>query len=92
MDLGALINQFGLPVALLVYFIWRDYQSSKERFNDMRDIAQKSVQSIDKATESIKEATSVIAINNQHISDNSDILNEVKGVLSMRGNSNGTGN
>lgn len=92
MDLGALIEQFGLPVALLIYFIWRDYQTSKEHKADMRGIATESVKALDKGTDAIKESTEVIGNNNDHLSNNSDILNQVKGVLSGRGNSNGTGN
>lgn len=92
MDLGALVNQFGLPIGLLFYFIWRDYQTAKEHKADMRTIAIQSVQAIDKGTEAIKDSTTTTDKNTQVISDNSDILNEVKGVLSMRGNTNGTGN
>lgn len=91
MDLGALVNQFGLPIGLLFYFIWRDYQTAKEHKADMRDIAIKSVQAIDKGTDAIGESTKALEANTVVISDNSDILNEVKGVLSVRGNTNGTG-
>jgi hypothetical protein len=92
MDLGALVNQFGLPIGLLFYFIWRDYQTAKEHKADMRTIAIQSVQAIDKGTEAIKDSTTAVTSSTSVISDNSDILNEVKGVLSVRGNSNGTGN
>lgn len=92
MDLGALVNQFGLPIGLLFYFIWRDYQTAKEHKADMRDIAIKSVQAIDKGTDAIDASTKALETSNTVISDNSDILNEVKGVLSVRGNTNGTGN
>ena len=85
MDLGALVNQFGLPIGLLFYFIWRDYQTAKEHKADMRDIAIKSVQAIDKGTDAIEQNTKVIETNNTALSDNSDILNIVKGVLSARG-------
>jgi len=92
MDLGALVNQFGLPIGLLFYFIWRDYQTAKEHKADMRTIAVQSVQAIDKGTEAIKDSITATDKSTQVISDNSDILNEVKGVLSMRGKTHGTGN
>ena len=90
MDLGALVNQFGLPIGLLFYFIWRDYQTSKEHKADMRDIATKSVVAINENTQAIERTTDTLETNNQRLSDNSNILNEVKGVLSQqRGNQDG---
>lgn len=77
-DIGALINQFGLPIALLIYFIWRDYQTSKEHKADMRDIAIKSVQALDKSTASIDEST-------ENTRKSNELMSEVKGVLSTLG-------
>lgn len=95
MDIGTLVNQFGLPVGLLLYFIWRDYQTSKEHKADMRDVATKSVLAINEGTDAIKSSTETLVKNNDFLSNNSDILNEVKGVLSSRGahnNGSGSGN
>lgn len=92
MDLGALVNQFGFPVAIAVYFIWRDYQSSKEHKKDLGDIAIKAVQAVDKSTEAINDSIECIGKSNTVISENSNILNSVKGVLLGRGNKNDRGN
>lgn len=51
MDLGALVQNFGLPVALLVYFIAQNTSISKEYNNYVKDIAQKAVDAINKSTE-----------------------------------------
>lgn len=51
MDIAALVNNFGLPVGLLLYFIWRDYQTNKEYNQYIKDIAQKAVDAINKSTE-----------------------------------------
>lgn len=85
-DIGALINQFGLPIALLLYFIWRDYQTNKEHKADMRDIAVKAVQALDKSTDAINEGT-------ENTKKSNDLMSEVKGVLSAQGGaSNGRSN
>lgn len=81
MDLGSLVQNLGFPIAIAVYFIWRDYQTSKAHMQDMRDLAIKTVQAIDKSTDAINEQTKVI-------SDNSNILQRVEGVLLTRGQSN----
>lgn len=46
-----LVKDLGLPVALLLYFIWRDYQTNKEYNTYIKDIAQKAVDAINKSTE-----------------------------------------
>lgn len=51
MDLAPLIKDFGLPVALLVYFIWQHASINKEYNNYVKDIAQKAVDVINKSTE-----------------------------------------
>ena len=51
MDLAPLIKDFGLPVALLVYFIWQNTATSKEYNQYVKDIAQKAVDAINKSTE-----------------------------------------
>lgn len=87
MDIVTVVEKFGLAVGLLVYFIWRDYQTSKEHKADMRDIAIKSVQAIDKGTEALNDSTEVIRTNNGVISENTNIINRIKGVLSTRSRS-----
>lgn len=51
MDITPLIKDFGLPVALLVYFIWQNAAISREYNNYVKDIAQKAVDAINKSTE-----------------------------------------
>lgn len=77
MDLSALVQNFGFPVAIAVYFIWRDYQTSKEHKADLKEIANKAVQSIDKSTDAINDSIDAIG-------KNSHILERVNGVLLAR--------
>lgn len=51
MDLGAAVKDFGLPVALLLYFIWQNTSISREYNQYVKDIAQKAVDAINKSTE-----------------------------------------
>ena len=51
MDLGAAVKDFGLPVALLLYFIWQNASINKEYNSYVKDIAQKTVDAINKSTE-----------------------------------------
>ncbi|HRJ06917.1 MAG TPA: hypothetical protein PK911_05220 [Candidatus Saccharibacteria bacterium] len=51
MDIGAIVNQFGLPVGLLLYFIWQNYQINREYNAYIKDIANKAILAIDKSTE-----------------------------------------
>lgn len=51
MDITPLIKDFGLPVALLVYFIWQNAAISREYNQYVKDIAQKAVDAINKSTE-----------------------------------------
>ena len=46
-----LLKDFGLPVALLVYFIYQNAAISKEYNKYVKDIAQKAVDAINKSTE-----------------------------------------
>lgn len=48
---ASLIKDFGLPVALLLYFIWQNTSISKEYNQYVKDIAQKAIDAINKSTE-----------------------------------------
>jgi hypothetical protein len=85
MDLGALVQSLGLPTAIAVFFIWRDYQTNKEHKQDLKDIALKAVQAIDANTEALKDSTVQTKLNTNALGENSNIMSEVKGVLSTRG-------
>lgn len=93
MDLSALVQNFGFPVAIAIFFIWRDYQSSKEHKQDLKDIAMKAVVAIDSNTEALRDSTEQTKLNTAALGENSNIMAEVKGVLSTRGvQQNGMGN
>jgi len=51
MPIDQLVQNFGLPVGLLLYFIWRDYKTNQEYNQYIKDIAQKTVDAINKSTE-----------------------------------------
>lgn len=51
MDISTLVKDFGLPVALLLYFIWQNTSISKEYNSYVKDIAQKAIDAINKSTE-----------------------------------------
>lgn len=60
MDLGAAVKDFGLPVALLLYFIWQNTSISKEYNSYVKDIAQKAIDAINKSTEVDTKMLSVV--------------------------------
>ena len=85
MDLSALVQNFGFPVAAAVFFIWMFVSQAKEHKQDLKDIAIKSVQAIDAGTEAIKDSTTTIEKNNT-------ALNRVEVILSQRGQQNDVAN
>jgi hypothetical protein len=92
MDLSALVQNFGFPVATAVFFIWMFVNQAKEHKNDLKDIAVKSVQALDAGTEAIKDSTEQIKLNNTALGENSHSLDRVNVLLSnQRGQSNGNG-
>lgn len=84
MDLSALVQNFGFPVAAAVFFIWMFVSQAKEHKQDLKDIAVKSVQAIDAGTEAIRDSTATIEKNNT-------ALNRVEMVLSQQKGNNGNG-
>jgi hypothetical protein len=93
MDLSALVQNFGFPVAAAVFFIWMFVSQAKEHKQDLKDIAVKSVQAIDAGTEAIKDSTEQIKLNNVKIDENSHSLDRVNVLLSQQRNqNNGIGN
>lgn len=87
-----LVQNFGFPIAVAIFFIWMYASQAKEHKEDLKNIALKSVQSIDAGTEAIKDSVAVIEKNAERLDENSNILNRVEGVLSSRGYNNGNGN
>lgn len=51
MPIDQLVQNFGLPIGLLLYFIWRDYKTSQEYNAYIKNIAQLAVDAINKSTE-----------------------------------------
>lgn len=92
MDLMTLVQNFGFPIGIAVFFIWMNYKQAKEHKDDLKDIAVKSVQAIDAGTEAIKDSTEQMKVNNSALRNNSDSLGRVESLLSQRGQYNGTGN
>ena len=93
MDISQLVQNFGLPVALAIFFIWMYVSQAKEHKQDLKDIAVKSVLAIDAGTDAIRDSTEQMKLNNAALGENSHIMNDVKSVLSTRGvQQNGMGN
>lgn len=93
MDLMTLVQNFGLPVATAVFFIWLYVQQAKEHKEDLKNIAIQSVKAIDAGTEAIKDSTEQIKLNNTRLDENSHSLGEVNVLLSQQRNrNNGMGN
>lgn len=84
MDLLTLVQTLGLPVGTAVFFIWRDYQTSKEHKQDLKDFAVKVVTALDGSTEAMKDSTVTIDKNTTALSENSNILSVAKDVLSRQ--------
>jgi len=51
MPIDQLVQNFGLPIGLLLYFIWRDYQTNREYNTYIKDIAQKTADAINRSTD-----------------------------------------
>ena len=86
MDLMTLVQNFGFPIAIAIFFIWMYASQAKEHKQDLKGIAIKSVQAIDAGTEAIKDSTSIIE-------KNTTALNRVELLLSQRkGRANDLGN
>lgn len=51
MPIDQLVQNFGLPVGLLMWFIYQNYKIGKEYNDYIKNIAQKAVDAINKSTE-----------------------------------------
>lgn len=92
MDLMTLVQNFGFPIGIATFFIYMNYKQAKEHKDDLKDIAIKSVQAIDAATEAIKDSTKQIDQNNGALRKNSDTHGRIEVLLSQKGRQYGTGN
>lgn len=87
MDLMTLVQNFGFPIALAIFFIWMFVTQAKEHKQDLKDIAVKSVQALDAGTQAIKDSTATIEKNNTALNRVEVIMSQQKG-----DNQNGMGN
>lgn len=55
MDLGAVINQFGLPLGLALYFLYRTEKTERERLQDMKDIVIKATDAMTKTADALDD-------------------------------------
>lgn len=60
MPIDQLVQNFGLPIGLLLYFIYQNYKISKEYNDYIKDIASKAVNALDKSTDTQEEANKVM--------------------------------
>ena len=72
-----LIKQFGLPVAIAVFFIYQYIAASKEHKNDLKGIAQLATTALDKNTDALEENTKEREKSNSVIERNSVMLDRV---------------
>lgn len=91
MDFAGLVQNLGFPIGIAVYLIWENRQQAKQRYEDMKGIAVKSVEAINSSTDAIIDSNAYSEKTDKALSDNSRILNEVKGVLLKRGMRNNDG-
>jgi hypothetical protein len=55
MELNSLIKDFGMPTALAVYFIWRDYKTQKEYRVDLKELLLKATDALNKNTDVMQQ-------------------------------------
>lgn len=53
MDIGELLQKYGINVGLMVYFIIQNFRISKEYNDYIKQISAQAVAALDKSTESI---------------------------------------
>lgn len=92
MDIASLVQNFGLPVAVAVFFIWMYVSQAKEHKQDLKDIAIKSVLAIDSGTDAINDSIAQIKLNTTALNENSNVLCMAKNCISEKGQQNGFGN
>ena len=60
MTINDLVQNFGLPVGLLLWFIYQNYKISKEYNDYIKDIASKTVNALDTSTKTQQETNNVL--------------------------------
>lgn len=60
MELLPGIKDFGFPVAIAAYFIYKDAQRQKEHLSDVRSLTEKAITAIDKSTDAMRQTNDII--------------------------------
>lgn len=60
MPIDQLVQNFGLPIGLLLWFIYQNYKISKEYNDYIKDIASKTVNALDTSTKTQQETNNVL--------------------------------
>ena len=60
MPIDQLVQNFGLPIGLLLWFIYQNYKISKEYNEYIKDIASKTVNALDSSTKTQAETNNVL--------------------------------
>ncbi len=60
MPIDQLVQNFGLPIGLLLWFIYQNYKLSKEYNDYIKDIASKTVNALDSSTKTQAETNTVL--------------------------------
>lgn len=60
MPIDQLVQNFGLPIGLLLWFIYQNYKISKEYNDYIKDIASKTVNALDNSTKTQATTNTVL--------------------------------
>ena len=60
MDIAQLVEQFGVTIGLLLFFVWKDWKREKEHRDELKDLAENALAVIPKNTEVITNNTSIL--------------------------------
>lgn len=60
MGIDQLVQNFGLPIGLLLWFIYQNYKLSKEYNDYIKDIASKTVNALDNSTKTQETTNNVL--------------------------------
>lgn len=60
MSIDQLVQNFGLPIGLLLWFIYQNYKLSKDYNDYIKDIASKAVNALDNSTKTQATTNTVL--------------------------------
>lgn len=73
MPIDELVQKFGLTVGLLLWFIYRDYKTTKEYNDYIKQIAAQAVAAINKSTEVDEKMLAVAGRLEKRLDDNAGV-------------------